>query len=203
MGLPWPIPKGGEWGAPRATGPHRGVDVACPTSTRIYLPVRAKITHAFDPKYYGCILWATWWEGGIKYELMLAHCSKRYHAGETHPAGTLAALSGGAKGAACAGNSTGPHVHVGMRRNGVWTDPTPWLEAIFEPEDEMDKAEVQAIVKAMFGGRTDRLKNLSVAMGNKVVNGSRIVNEVLASEEHRASDHAGGSHEHTGTVTVS
>ena len=54
--------------------------------------------------------------------------------GQPITAGTLIGLSGGQPGAVGAGNTTGPHLHLGIRDNGASVCPQPLLLATYRQQ---------------------------------------------------------------------
>ena len=98
---------------------HKGVDIGTPMNTPIYAAKSGTVT------------WASW-NGGY------GHCVIIYHGkgnstlyghlnsyscqvGDTVSQGDLIAYSG------TSGNSTGPHLHFGIKENDTWVDPLNYL----------------------------------------------------------------------------
>ncbi len=93
------------YGAPRSTGPHQGVDLACPVGTALHAIGRV-VRLDTDPKApNGLAVWVEY--DGVRYVYL--HMSEIHVKVGDDVAGVVG-LSGNT------GASTGPHVHV-----GVWT----------------------------------------------------------------------------------
>lgn len=100
---------------------HTGADFHAPTGT----PVRAAEAGTARP-YYGQN------GGGNVVELTHANGDKSYYShlqrwivkrGQRVKAGQVIGYSG------ATGNVTGPHLHLGVMRDGRWIDPVKWLKA--------------------------------------------------------------------------
>lgn len=137
-----------------------------------------------------------------------AHCQEALRDGTRVKAGDKIGRMGTSGGVA-------EHLHFEWRRRWRdWTtdeDPGAQLRALqqqMRQEDDMDKAEVEAIVKNMLN-RPDLLRVLTQAMETTGINGSRIIRAVESVEDHianhpEASDPEGGSgvrHSHKAAVT--
>ena len=105
---------------PRASGNHTGLDIAAPTGT----PIAAAAG--------GTVVFSGWDNYGLGYavkishgngvETVYGHCSQLYvRTGETVEAGQAIAAMGST------GNSTGPHLHLEIRVNGVRHNPQLYL----------------------------------------------------------------------------
>lgn len=107
-------------------GVHYGIDFSVPVGTPVHAAGMGNVTYQADEAGgYGNILTLTH-AGG--YETRYAHLSQfKVSKGDSVPAGAVIGLSGGAAGAAGAGNSTGPHLHFEIRKGGVPIDPAPFL----------------------------------------------------------------------------
>ena len=111
---------------------HEGLDFACPVGT----PVRACHDGRAEPRWgpvYGDQVWL-YGEGMMT---LYAHLSRAcVQQGQSVSTKDVIGLSGDT------GRSTGPHLHLGFKMNGVrnvayrnWIDPEPW----FEKEGSMTK----------------------------------------------------------------
>lgn len=117
----WITSKFGGRNSPGGIGStnHKGVDIGTPMNT----PILAAKS--------GTVTWASW-NGGY------GHCVIIYHGqgnstlyghlnsyacqvGDTVSQGDLIAYSG------TSGNSTGPHLHFGVKENDIWVDPLNYL----------------------------------------------------------------------------
>lgn len=98
--------------------PHTGVDVALPEGSPIYAPADGIVSRIAD---YGdgSLGQAVFVKTQAGYQYIMGHLSKvQVHAGDRVHAGDLLALSGNT------GNSTGPHVHLGLvDKAGGFLDP--------------------------------------------------------------------------------
>jgi murein DD-endopeptidase MepM/ murein hydrolase activator NlpD len=115
----------GQWGL----AGHNGVDIACPPGTLLRALYDGEcLWNGDDPGGYGLyVVYATPWGGSVLY----AHLSDRggHPLGEPARAGDPLCYSGNT------GNSSGPHLHLGIRpdansRWGAWAgycDPIRFL----------------------------------------------------------------------------
>lgn len=130
---------------------HNGIDLATNVGVELYAPERAYVLErSSDPHGYGLTVYllavsGNGWRFGHMSQIAVSQ-------GETIPAGTLLGLSGNT------GNSTGPHLHLGLRppnydRNngfGGYIDPITTLNALTHQEDDPVKiAELEAKVAAL------------------------------------------------------
>lgn len=100
---------------------HRGVDYPVPVNTPVVASGPGVVRLKNDPNGYGQYVVV---DHGGGWETRYAHVSAfQVRDGQTVDAGEVLALSGGARGAAGAGNSQGPHVHYEVRHNGVAENP--------------------------------------------------------------------------------
>ncbi len=109
---------------------HNGVDFALPVGQPIYAMTSGRVVEARDdPKGYGLFVKVETSFGNW----LVAHLSQfRVSVGQQVGPGTVVGLSGNS------GNSTGPHVHVGLRvapyglQDGFngYSDPLPYIEQI-------------------------------------------------------------------------
>lgn len=100
--------------------PHNGVDLAVPIGTKVYTPgagvVKTVATEAGCGKY----IKISHDEG---YETLYCHLSQHLvKKGERIDAGCLIALSGNT------GRSTGPHLHYGIKKSGIYVDPAKLMQ---------------------------------------------------------------------------
>lgn len=98
--------------------PHTGVDVALPEGSPLYAPADGIVSRIAD--YGGDSLGKAVFvktKGGYQY--IMGHLSEaKVHVGERVHTGDLIALSGNT------GNSTGPHLHIGLvNKVGAFMDP--------------------------------------------------------------------------------
>lgn len=105
---------GTRWG--RA---HTGLDVAADTGTPIYAAASGTVTNASVFGGYGNLIIINHGNG---VETYYGHCSKIYvNVGDKVETGDLIGLVGST------GNSTGPHLHLEIRVNGVAQNPQNYL----------------------------------------------------------------------------
>lgn len=110
-------------------------DAAVPVGTSIYAVTNGTVATAStagvyptDPNRCGSTI-AVAGDDGAHY--VYCHLSRiNVNAGDRVVAGHQIGLSGGAPGAPGAGNTTGPHLHLGIRVDGVTVCPQPLLLAI-------------------------------------------------------------------------
>ncbi len=118
--------SGGEYGADR--GPnhspryHQGYDVAIPVGTTLYGCGNGTVSQVVaDSGGYGKYVLVTYEDVTV----ITAHMSStNVSVGNKVTTSTVLGLSGGAAGSPGAGDSTGPHCHVEVKKSGVLTDPT-------------------------------------------------------------------------------
>lgn len=117
----YPIQQGAwyissPFGEIRDTGPHRGVDFACPAGTPIYAVVAGVITELIkgDP-VGGNQIWMSGKDGRI---YTFWHCSRfaDISVGQVVEAGAVIGYVGST------GKSTGPHLHFGVMEKNRWID---------------------------------------------------------------------------------
>ena len=98
---------------------HTGLDLAAPKGTTIKAAATGKVTFAGYNGSYGYMIKIKCDNG---YEMWYAHCSKLYaKKGQRVSAGTKIAAVGST------GNSTGPHLHFEIRKNGKTINPQKYL----------------------------------------------------------------------------
>lgn len=110
------------FGAMRDTGPHSGVDLACPLGTAIYSMSSGVISGLVkgDP-IGGNEVWIAGTDGRIYTYWHCSHFTNTVQIGQSVEAGDLIAYVGST------GNSTGPHLHLGVKENGRWIDGMQFL----------------------------------------------------------------------------
>lgn len=101
------------------SGFHQGIDLAAPMGTPIYAVTAGKVIHS---GWYGsagrCVM-IRHADGTIT---LYAHTSRTYvRVGQTVPTGYRIAAVGST------GNSSGPHLHFGVKVHGHFINPEPWL----------------------------------------------------------------------------
>ena len=98
---------------------HTGLDVAAPTGTTVVAAAAGTVTFSGYSGGYGNMLIVTHANGVQTY---YGHCSKLFvSAGTSVSQGQAIAAVGST------GNSTGPHLHLEVRKNGVTYNPQNWL----------------------------------------------------------------------------
>ena len=103
----------------RGRGTHTGLDIATSTGTAIKAAAGGTVTFSGPKGSYGNLVIISHGNGVQTY---YAHCSKLYvSAGETVSQGQTIAAVGST------GNSTGPHLHLEIRVNGVAQNPQNYL----------------------------------------------------------------------------
>lgn len=104
---------------PRWGRMHYGLDIAVPTGTPVRAAAAGKVTFAGEQGGYGLLVKI---DHGNNIETRYAHNSRIVvRAGQQVARGDIIAYSGNT------GNSTGPHVHFEIRRNGIALDPLDFL----------------------------------------------------------------------------
>lgn len=98
---------------------HYGLDIAVPTGTPIRAAAAGTVTYAGSMGTYGILVMI---DHGHGVETRYAHLSRvAVRVGQRVARGDIIAYSGNT------GNSTGPHLHFEIRRNGVALDPLDFL----------------------------------------------------------------------------
>ena len=98
---------------------HTGLDIACPTGTPIKVVSEGTVSSVTSGGAYGNLIKVSH-ENGV--ETWYAHCSKIYaKQGQTVKAGDVIAAVG------TTGNSTGPHLHLEIRIDGIAINPQQYL----------------------------------------------------------------------------
>lgn len=122
-----------NYGQQRATHVHEGDDIGVPVGTTIYAAHDGTIVSARTHSGYGYAVYIRHSDG---LETRYGHLSKFSPGLESSTdnreipikAGQVIGWSGGARGAVGAGDSTGPHLHYEVRRNGRAISPYIYLE---------------------------------------------------------------------------
>lgn len=103
----------------RSRGLHTGLDIATSSGTPIKAAATGVVTYAGYKGSYGYMVVVSHGNG---IETYYAHCSRLYvSAGDSVSQGTVIAAVGST------GNSTGPHLHLEVRVNGVAKNPQNYL----------------------------------------------------------------------------
>lgn len=99
--------------------PHRGLDIAAPTGTPIKAAAAGTVSKAGYNGSYGKMIIITHGNG---VQTLYAHCSQlNVSAGQTISQGQVIGKVGST------GNSTGPHLHLEVRVNGVLYNPQNYV----------------------------------------------------------------------------
>lgn len=113
-----------EWYAKYGLAGHSGIDYAIPVGTSVLAAHAGKIEVGIDLPGYGNFVRVV----GAQYTTIYAHLQRISVAqGQRVSVGTILGASGNS------GNSTGPHLHIGLRINGMrnpaygnYIDPVPF-----------------------------------------------------------------------------
>ncbi len=121
--LQWPVSTGGVITSP--FGPrwgtvHQGLDIGCPTGTPIVACEAGTVIGAAYSSSMGNYVLID--HGGGVTTVYMHNSSLCVSYGQTVSRGEVIALAGST------GNSTGPHCHLGLRINGSYVDPLPYLQ---------------------------------------------------------------------------
>lgn len=107
---------GGRWGAF-----HEGLDIAAPIGTPIHVPLAGTVISSGPASGFGLWVRVQHTDGTIT---VYGHINRSFvHVGQQVAAGDVIAETGNR------GQSTGPHLHIGVMVNGVYINPRPWLDA--------------------------------------------------------------------------
>lgn len=126
--LQWPVSTGGSissyFGPRESPGGigstyHRGLDIACPTGTPIVACEAGTVIAAGYSSSMGN--YVTIAHSASMSTTYMHNSSLCVSVGQTVSRGEVIALAGST------GNSTGPHCHLGLRINGTYVDPLPYL----------------------------------------------------------------------------
>ncbi|MGN0389934.1 MAG: murein hydrolase activator EnvC family protein [Wujia sp.] len=127
--LQWPVSTGGSissyFGPRESPGGigstnHKGLDIACPTGTPI---VACEAGTVIAAGYSGSMgNYVTIAHSANMTTTYMHNSSLCVSVGQTVSRGEVIALAGST------GNSTGPHCHLGLRINGTYVDPLPYLQ---------------------------------------------------------------------------
>lgn len=173
VGAPRTVP-GGEFGAQRRTGIHRGIDFAVAMGTPVVSVIAGRVKRVADlgARDYGRYIVV---QGNDGREYYYAHLSAQLvKPGQEVSAGQVIGKVGST------GNSTGPHLHFEIRQKGQHLNPTRLLqgamtasgEALAEPEEvpDLDTA-VNLLAQAtepLFGIDRETLSELWQAFGQEL-----------------------------------
>ena len=127
--LQWPVSSGGtitsRFGPRESPGGigsryHQGLDIGCPTGTPI---VACEAGTVIAASYSGSMgNYVTIAHSSSLTTTYMHNSSICVSVGQTVSRGQVIALAGST------GNSTGPHCHLGVRVNGSYVDPLPYLQ---------------------------------------------------------------------------
>lgn len=127
--LQWPVSSGGSISSyfgyrvsPGGIGStyHQGLDIACPTGTPILACESGTVITASYSSSMGN--YVTIAHGNGLTTTYMHNSSLAVATGQQVTRGQVIAYAGST------GNSTGPHCHLGVRVNGVYVDPLPYLQ---------------------------------------------------------------------------
>ena len=97
---------------------YPGTDYACPEGTPLYAIETCRIEYATTDPWGALYIWMLTLDGIRRWSYV--HLSRLdVKAGQTVTEGQQIGLSGNT------GNSTGPHLHLGLMQGNVWIDPDP------------------------------------------------------------------------------
>ena len=99
-------------------GVHTGLDFRVPPGTRVYAAASGTIIEAGYEGSYGYRIVI---DHGDGYLTTYNHLSKIFETGGFVNAGTNIGLSG------TTGNTTGPHLHLEVMKDGQFVNPAGWL----------------------------------------------------------------------------
>jgi len=121
--LQWPVSTGGvitSLFGPRWGRMHQGLDIGCATGTPIVACEAGVVIGAAYSGSMGNYVLID--HGGGVTTVYMHNSSLCVSYGQTVARGEVIALAGST------GNSTGPHCHLGLRINGSYVDPLPYLQ---------------------------------------------------------------------------
>jgi biotin carboxyl carrier protein len=120
----WQTPVSGiktsVFASSRSSGQHHGLDIAAAAGTEILAAHAGTVVEAgWKSSVYG---YAVLLDHGNGWQTLYAHCSKvLVDVGDEVKQGQKIALVGST------GNSTGPHLHLELRKDGVYLDPARYF----------------------------------------------------------------------------
>jgi murein DD-endopeptidase MepM/ murein hydrolase activator NlpD len=107
---------GGRWGTV-----HQGLDIAAPIGTPIHVPMAGTVISSGPASGFGMWVRVQHGDGTIT---VYGHINRSFvQVGQRVAAGQVIAETGNR------GQSTGPHLHIGVMQNGVYVNPKPWLDS--------------------------------------------------------------------------
>ncbi|WP_226359399.1 M23 family metallopeptidase, partial [Pseudonocardia sp. ICBG601] len=106
---------GGRWGTT-----HQGMDIAAPIGTPIHVPEGGTVISAGPASGFGLWVRVQHPDGTIT---VYGHINRFFvKVGQKVNAGDVIAETGNR------GQTTGPHLHIGVMVGGKYVDPKPWLD---------------------------------------------------------------------------
>ena len=127
--MAWPVPGYSKINSPfgnrfhpifKKNKMHTGIDIPAPTGTNIVAANNGRVIKA---EYYGGYGNAVIIDHGGGIATLYGHNSRLLvSVGQTVQRGQVIAKAGST------GNSTGPHCHFEVRKNGQFVDPVPWVK---------------------------------------------------------------------------
>ena len=115
---------------------HRGLDIGCPTGTKIVAGADGTVSSAGFDAAMGNYVIIDHGKGTLTYYMHNSVLVSK--TGDKVKAGQLIAYSGST------GDSTGPHCHFGVKINGTFVNPAPYLGL---PENVADGTDVNSVFK--------------------------------------------------------
>jgi murein DD-endopeptidase MepM/ murein hydrolase activator NlpD len=107
---------GGRWGTV-----HQGLDIAAPIGTPIHVPEAGTVISSGPASGFGLWVRVQHADGTIT---VYGHINRSFvKVGQKVDQGDVIAETGNR------GQSTGPHLHIGVMQNGSYVNPQPWLDA--------------------------------------------------------------------------
>jgi len=107
---------GGRWGTV-----HQGLDIAAPIGTPIHVPESGTVISSGPASGFGMWVRVQHADGTIT---VYGHINRSFvKVGQKVNEGDVIAETGNR------GQSTGPHLHIGVMQNGRYVNPKPWLDA--------------------------------------------------------------------------
>lgn len=107
-------------------GSHAGIDIVVSQGTKVTAAAKGKVVHVQRPKST-TVSYVTI-KHGKKIETMYLHLSKiRVKKGDRVKKGAVIGLSGGEVGTKGSGNTTGPHLHFAVNKEGIFVNPMRYL----------------------------------------------------------------------------